>query len=349
DRLLSVDMFEPDNTINIYESGNTENFFDIESGNADNYSNAFDLGALENFFNTEFSNTDNCSNAPDLGSLVNCSNALGYDNLETFFDDKSGNTNKYTFNSDDSGNFFNSDNLEAYLNAFGPGDIEAFLNTFDPSSPFDKWVDNHGTECGFAFTITHSEKDKEDGIPRCRTYKCMKGRLYISKKEAHVINDRDSGHHTTGCTFHVNAYRRKKDNLIYVSKIDGQHNHALVDNINMVAPHYRKFTSEMSDEVKFLASCESIRYKKEEISDAGSLYLKLIKKQQADPTFHIDAQFEDSTAKTNRHSMILCIMILVDNHNRSRLTAAAIVSDETKETYEWLFKSILKVTNNLAS
>ncbi|CAG8836564.1 5572_t:CDS:2, partial [Cetraspora pellucida] len=193
------------------------------------------------------------------------------------------------------------------------------------------------------------------------------GRLYISKKEAHVVNDRDSGHHTTGCTFHVNAYRRKKDNLIYVSKIDSQHNHALVDNINMVAPHYRKFTSEMIDEVKFLASCGSIRCKKEEISDAGSLYLKLIKKQQADPTFHIDAQFEgkdnhltrlcwmspgqqqlwarfhdvvllDSTAKTNRHSMILCIMILVDNHNCSRLTAAAIVSDETKETYEWLFK-----------
>ncbi|CAG8766591.1 9746_t:CDS:2, partial [Cetraspora pellucida] len=58
--------------------------------------------------------------------------------------------------------------------------------------------------------------------------------------------------------------------------------------------------------------------------DASSLYLKLIKKQQADPTFHIDAQFEDSIAKTNRYLIILCIMILVDNYNCSCLTAAAI-------------------------
>ncbi|CAG8526429.1 6444_t:CDS:2, partial [Cetraspora pellucida] len=182
------------------------------ASNADNYSNAFDLGALKNFFNIKFSNVDNCSNPPDLGSLVNCSNTLGYDNLETFFDNKSGNIDKYTFDFDDSRNFFNSfdpDNLEAYLNAFGPSDIKAFLNTFDPSS--------------------------------------------------------------------------------------------------------LKFTSEMSNEVKFLASCgvcagaiieilqkkftdkyvHERNCKKEEISDASSLYLKLIKKQQADPTFYIDAQFED--------------------------------------------------------
>ncbi|CAG8585504.1 8007_t:CDS:2, partial [Scutellospora calospora] len=284
DRLLYVDMFELSNTVNIYESDNMENFFDIESSNANNYSSTFDLGTLKNFFNIEFSNMDNFSNTPDLSSLVNCSNVLDYDNLETFFDDKSGNTDKYTFDSDDSGNFFNSfdpDNLEAYLNAFGPSNIEAFLNTFDPNSPvtfvertdnekdndFDKWVNNHGTECGFAFTITHSKKDKENRILWCCTYKYMKGRSYISKKEAHIINDRDSSYYTTGYTFYVNMYRHKKNNLFYVSKID-----------------------EMSDKVKFLTSC---RCKKEEISDASSLYLKLIKKQQADPTFHIDTQFED--------------------------------------------------------
>jgi hypothetical protein len=28
-----------------------------------------------------------------------------------------------------------------------------------------RWLDNHKLEQGFAFTITHSKKDKEDGLP----------------------------------------------------------------------------------------------------------------------------------------------------------------------------------------
>ncbi|CAG8673405.1 16366_t:CDS:2, partial [Gigaspora rosea] len=35
----------------------------------------------------------------------------------------------------------------------------------------------------------HSEKDKNDGIPRCRTYKCIKGRPYILRKEVQAIKE----------------------------------------------------------------------------------------------------------------------------------------------------------------
>ncbi|CAB5195400.1 unnamed protein product [Rhizophagus irregularis] len=63
--------------------------------------------------------------------------------------------------------------------------------------------------------------------------------------------------------------------------------------------------------------------------------------------FH-DVILLDTTAKTNRFSMILCVVILVDNHNRSRLAATAIVSDETKDTFSWLFASISKATGGLA-
>ncbi|RIB21559.1 hypothetical protein C2G38_2176301 [Gigaspora rosea] len=159
-----------------------------------------------------------------------------------------------------------------------------------------RWLDNHEKEYGFAFTITHSEKDKEDGIPQHRKYRCMKGRPYVTHKEAHATKERNRGHNN-----------------------------------------------------------------KENISDAGSMYLELIKHQQANPTFYIDAYFEgydnyltrlfwmspnqqqlwarfhdvvllNTTAKTNCHSMILCVIILIDNHNRSRLVATAIISDETKDT-----------------
>ncbi|CAG8672713.1 7752_t:CDS:2 [Cetraspora pellucida] len=139
--------------------------------------------------------------------------------------------------------------------------------------------------------------------------------------EAHKINDRDRGHYTGNCEFQVNAYRWKTDNQVHISKICSQHNHALVENIGIIAPSYRKLTSEMCDDVRLLASSgvrpsaiievlqrknpgkyihqrniynliQTIRHQKGVISDAGSMYLTLLKQQQDNPTFHVDACFE---------------------------------------------------------
>ncbi|CAB5373671.1 unnamed protein product [Rhizophagus irregularis] len=117
-------------------------------------------------------------------------------------------------------------------------------------------IDKHGLEQGFAFTITHSDKDKHDSFPRRRTYACTKGQAYVLQKEAHINEERDRGHHSGDCKFYINAYRKKRDNLVYITKINGEHNHPLVKNINIVASHYRKFTPEMRDDVKLLATCD---------------------------------------------------------------------------------------------
>ena len=45
--------------------------------------------------------------------------------------------------------------------------------------------------------------------------------------------------------------------------------------------------------------------------------------------------------------MILCAIILINNHNCSRLVATAIISNETKDTFSWLFSSLFKVTGGL--
>ena len=261
---------------------------------------------------------------------------------------------------------------------------------------------------GFAITITHSEKDKEDGLPRRRIYACSRGRRHMPKKEAHTKESRNKGYSSTDCKFRVNAYRRKNDNLVYITKVENQHNHELVENIAILAPSYRKFTQEMSDDVRLLTECgvrpgaiidvlqnknpgkyihdrnvynlvNSIwRQKNHAKSDAGSMYINLMKQQQENPAFHVDAQFEgednhlvrlcwmrpeqqvlwsrfhdiillDTTAKTNRFSMILCVIILVDNYNRSHLAAIAILSDETRDSFEWLFQSLLNATGGLMS
>src|SRR5437764_11145662 len=46
--------------------------------------------------------------------------------------------------------------------------------------------------------------------------------------------------------------------------------------------------------------------------------------------------------------MYLSLTIIIDNHARSRMVATAVVSDETKETYQWILECLLHATNGLA-
>ncbi|CAG8655849.1 245_t:CDS:2, partial [Diversispora eburnea] len=245
------------------------------------------------------------------------------------------------------------------------------------------WLKNYGLEQGFAITITHSEKDKKDGLPQRRIYTCTRGRKYTPRKEAHTKESRNAEHNTGNCQFRVNTYCQKNDNLVYITKVENQHNHKLVETIAALASSYQKFTPEMQEDIRLLATCgvrsgaiiEVLRHKNLG-NDAGSIYLNLIKQQQENPSFYVDAQFEgqenrlvwlcwmrpsqqelwtrfhdivllDTTTKTNRHSMILCVVIIVDNHDRSRLAATAILSDETKDSFAWLFQSLLDATGGL--
>ncbi|PKK61223.1 hypothetical protein RhiirC2_792136 [Rhizophagus irregularis] len=132
---------------------------------------------------------------------------------------------------------------------------------FTDWTKLDEWFDNHGLERGFAFTITHSEKDKEDGLPRRRIYSCMRGRRYVPRKEAQINDERDTGHHT----------------------VEGNHN----ENIGMVASRYRKLNSEMTT-----CGVRAAIRNKNGTSDAGSMYLELMRQQREDPTFYVDAHFE---------------------------------------------------------
>jgi hypothetical protein len=63
--------------------------------------------------------------------------------------------------------------------------------------------------------------------------------------------------------------------------------------------------------------------------------------------FH-DVAINDNTAQTNKYRMYLSLTIVVDNHARSRMAATAVVSDETKETYQWILECLLSATDNLA-
>jgi len=43
--------------------------------------------------------------------------------------------------------------------------------------------------------------------------------------------------------------------------------------------------------------------------------------------------------------MALGLFVIVDNHNRSRLVGQTLMTDETLESFEWVFNSLNKGTN----
>ncbi|CAG8635933.1 15628_t:CDS:2, partial [Dentiscutata heterogama] len=151
--------------------------------------------------------------------------------------------------------------------------------------------------------------------------------------------------------------------MIYITKIDSQHNYKLIENINMVASYYYKLSPKMCDEVRlFIASrvrggtiievlqCKNpekyiyacniynivqvIRCEKSISSDASLLYLELVKQKQENPTYYIDALFENK----DNHLIALCWI------RPNQLEAIALISDETKNIFTWLFESLKRVT-----
>ena len=63
--------------------------------------------------------------------------------------------------------------------------------------------------------------------------------------------------------------------------------------------------------------------------------------------FH-NVAINNNTSQINKYCMYLSLTIIVDNHARSRMVATAVVSDETKETYQWILECLLSATDNLA-
>ncbi|CAG8703095.1 23780_t:CDS:2 [Cetraspora pellucida] len=169
--LEPLDMFETRTTQNTYEFGNAKNLFNAELGNTNNFFNAFDYDDLENFFNMYKS-----------------------DNLKTFLNNIFDSNNTSTFNifrSNNLGDFFEQANNKSgsgleIISGMNIGHNTANLrndevigyteNSLNPSLNEVIGLSNiTKLECGFAFTITHSKKDKEDEISQCRIYKYMKG------------------------------------------------------------------------------------------------------------------------------------------------------------------------------
>lgn len=60
-------------------------------------------------------------------------------------------------------------------------------------------------------------------------------------------------------------------------------------------------------------------------------------------SFH-DVVILDTTSNTNRFQMMLCVIVIIDNHFKTRIVASAIIEDETLDTFRWILGTILEET-----
>ncbi|RIB03332.1 hypothetical protein C2G38_2225407 [Gigaspora rosea] len=116
----------------------------------------------------------------ESGNIENFFNAYDFGNPESFCD------------------AFDSSNPETFFNMFEPGNMEDFFepindkrnneaiqHTKNPQEleKLDKWFNSYRLENGFVFTITHSEKDKEDAISSAIPINVQKiDHMYLEKK-----------------------------------------------------------------------------------------------------------------------------------------------------------------------
>ncbi|CAG8538409.1 4203_t:CDS:10, partial [Scutellospora calospora] len=202
----------------------------------------------------------------------------------------------------------------------------------------DELLEHYSQEKGFAFCITHSEIDKVDKEPRHRVYTYTKGQTYMPRKEAHILNKRDRARY-------CQLTKEMQDDVRLLSSCSMQAG-------TIIEVLQKKYLEKHIYAHNIYNIIHAIRFENCVTSDAGSTYIELIKKQCDEPGYYVNARFHDvvlmdTTFKTNRYSIMLCMLIIIDNHNRSRLVATAVISDETSDTFSWIFENLLEASNSL--
>jgi hypothetical protein len=59
--------------------------------------------------------------------------------------------------------------------------------------------------------------------------------------------------------------------------------------------------------------------------------------------FH-DVVILDTTSNTNQFRMMLCVVVIIDNHFKTRIVASAIIEDETLDSFRWILMTLFEET-----
>ncbi|PIN26811.1 hypothetical protein CDL12_00436 [Handroanthus impetiginosus] len=236
----------------------------------------------------------------------------------------------------------------------------------------DLFYFNYGRDLGFDIR-RYSKKTDKDGVVRNREWVCSFAGFYLSSNEGYVCRRRATLDLRCGCKACFRISRDRTDGLYKVTKFIPHHNHPLAtDEI----AHLLKCNRYISIPHKTLLSgltgsgiraCKAMNYLAHIEGGPGKLPFKrkddlqihdkdlifdftLDDENTLSRLFWIDgmscAQFKlfgdvllfDSTYKTNPYQFPLVMLFGVNNHFKTCVFGAAILCDETVESYCWLLQ-----------
>ncbi|CAG8799128.1 24451_t:CDS:10 [Gigaspora margarita] len=222
----------------------------------------------------------------------------------------------------------------------------------------------YGYQKGFV-AIKIRNKTDNDGCLTNLYYKYEFGGTYQPKKTDNLQNQHNKGSKKVDCNWRINLL--SATGMVRITSFNDCHvEHQLSPNTNIFAPANCRFSNDCHEEICHLVVNEH----KVEGSDASYLLKQLYKCRDNDPNWYIEllidsisnrlrrifwmdpgqrerwTQFcdiivQDNMAQTNYYNFPLCLYILVNNHNKTRIAAQALMSDETIESFHLAMKYIM--------
>ncbi|CAG8758495.1 10786_t:CDS:2, partial [Gigaspora rosea] len=179
----------------------------------------------------------------------------------------------------------------------------------------------------------HNKTDK-NGCLTNLYYKCEFGGTYQPKKTVNLQNQRNKGTKKVNCTWTLNLL--SATGFIRITNLHDLHiEHQLSPDTRIFAPINRQFSDECCEEIRHLVV--SGRY---DLSTIRSL----LSSQREKCIQFCNVIIQDNTAQTNHYNFPLCLFVLVDNYNKTRIAAQALMPDETIESFQWVVQNLEEAT-----
>ncbi|CAG8776315.1 12470_t:CDS:2, partial [Gigaspora rosea] len=234
----------------------------------------------------------------------------------------------------------------------------------------EKQLNKYAKCNGFSLHRKRVEHDA-DGIIRRRTFECSFSGEAVSCKVIDPTQQRQRPSRKINCPWHINLTMPKKSIEVGVTSICGQHNHLMLQDVELYTSKYRKLTDSIINDIEFYVTKGSMSAKqiypllvdkypdhvllKKDIYNAIKRFKLPLTNHHGDVQNILNKLLElknedevqtDNTCCTNWFRMYLTLLVAVNSNTKSPLVAQCLSKDETLESYKWFFECMLQVTNN---
>ncbi|XP_075640620.1 protein FAR1-RELATED SEQUENCE 5-like [Castanea sativa] len=221
-----------------------------------------------------------------------------------------------------------------------------------------------GRNSGFSIRKEWCNKRKKDGVVTSRKFTCCKeGNKAPWERDGE--NKYERAETRTGCNAHMIIRLDKKKGKYFTHSLELNHNHILhIPQCAHMMPSQRKVSKAQAMEIDLAYdSCiklkDSYEFMARQVGGRDVVgytlqdqknyhYSKWQKEQKCDAQMIVDYKLFgdvvsfDTTYKTNKEYRPLAMFVGFNHHRKSTIFGAALLYEETIDTFQWLFKAFFE-------